>query len=137
MERATEGIVFGNLLMAAEIGEQTQQVAIGDGFAKFAQIPVLDAHEQETAQHLAWSQSVAAAVGTLETAYKIGTNVLDEFLVLVEKISDGLEFGIEPDALLLELQVDETELGLIVTGHAEQPPRKELWLPQMPTVYRM
>ena len=57
----------------------------------------------------------------LETAQEIGAYVLDEFSVLVEEIGDGLEFGIELDALLLELQVGETELCLIGTGQGQPP----------------
>jgi hypothetical protein len=48
---------------------------------------------------------------------EIGADVFEEFLMLVEEIGDGLEFGIELHALPLELQVDETELSLIVAGH--------------------
>lgn len=42
--------------------------------------------------------------------------MLDEFLMLVEEIGDGLELGIELDALPLKFQVGETELSLIGTG---------------------
>ena len=53
----------------------------------------------------------------LETTQPIGADVLDEFLMLVEEIGDGLKFGTEMQAVPLELQVGETELRTIVPGH--------------------
>ena len=50
-ERPLERIVLGHRL-AVEFRGSAQRVAVGDQFAQFAIIPVLDAHPQQRAQHL-------------------------------------------------------------------------------------
>jgi hypothetical protein len=45
------------------------------------------------------------------------THLLDEFVMVIEKIGDGLEDGIEFHALLAEGKIGEVELPVTSAGH--------------------
>src|SRR5713101_8924382 len=104
-----EGIVFGHRL-AEEVGEAAQGISVGDAFAQFTIVPVLDAHKNEGAQDLGGSQSAASGGGVFETTLQIAAHLLDHRFVLVEKVGDGLQMGLEENSLFHELYIRKTDL---------------------------
>jgi hypothetical protein len=113
---AMEGIVFGDGA-AEELGELPQGIAIGDAFAQFAIVPVLDAHQGQGAQHLRGVQPIAAGGGVLPAALEIPAYLLDQSLVLIDEVGDLLEEGVEGDVLGAELEIGEAPLGRGGSGH--------------------
>src|SRR5437879_4086232 len=65
-----EGIVLRHRL-TVEIRELPQRVAVSDPFAQLAEIPILDALEDQGAQHLLWGQSIATGPGIFQAALQI------------------------------------------------------------------
>src|ERR1700674_1770692 len=61
IEAAAERIVLGYRI-TVEVSKLTQHQAVGDPFAQFAIIPVLDAHDNRRAQNLLRRQSTATAL---------------------------------------------------------------------------
>ncbi len=83
-------MVLGHRL-AEEIREAAQGVAVGDPFAQFAIGPVLDAHQNQRAQHLGRSQPAASGLGVFEAALQIASHLLDHLFVLVQKVGNALQ----------------------------------------------
>ena len=113
---AVERIVLGHRL-AIEIGEPAQRVSVGDPFAQFAIIPVLDTHEDQRAQHLLRRQPVAAGVGPLQTPSQIAAYRLDHLFVVGNKIGDGLQQRLQNQPLLQQLQIGKTDLWIGGSRH--------------------
>jgi hypothetical protein len=61
---------------AVEIGELKQRHTVGDPFAPLAIIRVLDAHQNQRAQHLRRRQSAAALARLLQAAHEIAPAAL-------------------------------------------------------------
>jgi hypothetical protein len=76
---------------AVEVGELTQHQSIGDPFAQFAIVPVLDAHENQRAQDLLRRQSTATAPRLLQASYQIASDPLDHLLLVVKEVGNGLQ----------------------------------------------
>jgi hypothetical protein len=86
-------------LLAVEIGELTKRYAIGDAFAQLTIIPVLQAHQNQRAQHLRRGEATAAMVRLPEAAYQIAPHPLDQRRLPIEKITDRLQHRLKPHAL--------------------------------------
>src|SRR6202162_3230395 len=84
IEAAVEGVMLGPR-SAVELGELPQRQSVGDAFAQLAIIPVLEAHQNERAQHLGRRQTAAAACRLLQPAHQIATYPLDQLMLLVEE----------------------------------------------------
>lgn len=102
---------------AVEIGEPPQAIAVGDPFAQFAIVPVLDPLQGERAQHLLGAQPVSSRGGVLQTALKILAHDLDQFGMPVDEVGNGLQHGIELHVLVQELQIGKADLGIGRSGH--------------------
>src|SRR5713226_9813281 len=70
VEGAFERILLGDWL-AVKLGKAAQREAIVDALLQFAIIPVLDAHENERAEHLRGSDAVASGAGVLQASFQI------------------------------------------------------------------
>src|SRR5260221_14781787 len=101
--------------LAVKLGKAAWREAIVDALLQFAIIPVLDAHENERAEHLRGSDAVASGAGVLQASLQILTHLLDEGEVLIEKCGDGSQAGVELDTLELQFKVGEAELGRAVS----------------------
>jgi hypothetical protein len=73
-----------------ELGEDPQGVAVGDALTQLAQVPVLDARQDEGAQHLSRADPVAPRSWALETPNEVGVDPVDEISVAIEKVGDAL-----------------------------------------------
>jgi hypothetical protein len=115
-ERPLERIVLGHRL-AVELCESAQRVAVGDPLAQLAIIPVLDAHQNQRAQHLLRSQPMTASVGVLQTPPKIAPDRLDHLLVVIKKVGDGLQHRFQKEPLAHQLPVGKTDLWVRGSRH--------------------
>src|SRR2546422_5069937 len=77
VEGAVERILLGDGL-AVKLGKAAQREAIVDALLQFAIIPVLDAHENQRAEHLRGSDAVASGAGVLQASLQILAHLLDE-----------------------------------------------------------
>ena len=102
---------------AIEVRELAQGVAVGDPFAQFAILPVLDPHEDQGTQHLRRCQSVATGRRILQTSFQITSYRLDHLFVVVQKIGDILQQRLQHDARLPQLPIGETDLRLRSPRH--------------------
>ena len=109
VEAAVEGIMPGHLL-AVEIGELTQRYSIGDAFAQLAIIPVLQAHQNQRAQHLRRSEPTAAVVRLPEAPHQIAPHPLDQCRLPIEEITDRLQQRLKPNALPQQFEVRKAHL---------------------------
>ncbi len=118
IEGSVEGIVFGDGL-AVESREPAQRVPVSDALAQFAIIPVLDPHESQRAEYLLGSEPASPCRGFLELALEIATHTFDELRMLIDEVRDGLQDGLELDALAHELEVGEADLGIGRSRHID------------------
>ena len=109
VEGAVEGIVLGNGV-AIEKRKGAQGEAIVDALAQVAVIPILDAHENQRAQGLRGRDAVAPSVGLFQAAFQILAHELDQSRMLLQKVSDELQSGIEVHTQTLQLEIGEAEL---------------------------
>src|SRR6266705_1135714 len=121
VEGTVEGIVPRHRL-AVEIRELAQRVPVGDPFAQLAEIPVLDALQDQGAQHLLWGQSIATGPGIFQAALQITSYCLDHLFVVVKKIADALQQRLQQNALLQQLPIGETDLRLRSSRHGSVLP---------------
>src|SRR6202049_2242756 len=89
-EAALKRVVLG-YRTTVEVGKLPQHQAVGDPFAQFAIVPVLDAHENQRAQDLLRRQSTATAARLLQTSHQIAPDPLDHLLLVVKEVSNGLQ----------------------------------------------
>src|SRR5258708_34658356 len=111
-----------------EVGELAQCASVGNPLAQFAIVPVLDAHQNQRAQHLLWRQAVATGLGLLQTPRQIAADLLDHVLLVVQKIGNGLQHRLKTQALTYQLKIGKTDLPLRCPGHAQPP---SLFLPSV------
>ena len=109
VEAAVEGVMLGHLL-AVEIGERSQRYSIGDAFAQLAIIPVLQAHQNECAQHLYRGEAMATVVRLPEAAHQIAAHPFDQRWLLIEKIADRLQQRLKPNALPQQFEIGKAHL---------------------------
>src|SRR2546427_5961061 len=64
---------------------------------QYAISPVLDAHENQRAEHVRGSDAVASGAGVLQAALQILAHLLKEGEVLIEELGDGSQEGVELD----------------------------------------
>ena len=102
-----------------EVGELAQCASVGNPLAQFAIVPVLDAHQNQRAQHLLWRQAVATGLGLLQTPRQIAADLLDHILLVVQKIGNGLQHRLKTQALTYQLKIGKTDLPLRCPGHAQ------------------
>ena len=98
-----------------------------DALLQFAIIPVLDAHENQRAEHLRGSDAVASGAGVLQASLQILAHLLDEGKVLIEELGDGSQEGVELDALKLQFKVGEAELGREGSHRSESLSARRRW----------
>src|SRR6266851_1139585 len=111
IEAAVERIVLGYRI-TVEVGKLTQHQSVGDPFAQLAIIPVLDAHEDQRAKDLLRRQSTATAPRLLQTAHQIAPDPLDQLLVVVEEVGNGLQLRLQTRALPHQLKIGKADLSL-------------------------
>jgi hypothetical protein len=90
--------MFGDRI-GVEIGELTQRHTVGDPFAQFAIIPVLDAHQHQRVQHLRRRHSAPPFVRVLQTAHEIAPHPLDHAMLAVKELRDGCGHRLHAHAL--------------------------------------
>jgi hypothetical protein len=66
------------------------RISIGNPLTQFAIVQVLDAHQNQRAQDLLRRQTGAPRLGVLQTARQIAADLLDDILLVVKKIGNGL-----------------------------------------------
>src|SRR5712675_3524154 len=104
-----------------EVCELAQCASVGNPLAQFTIVPVLDAHQNQRAQHLLWRQAVATGLGLLQTPRQIAADLLDHVLLVVQKIGNGLQHRLKTQALTYQLKIGKTDLPLRCPGHAQPP----------------
>jgi hypothetical protein len=100
-------------LLAVEVGEPAQRYSIGDAFAQLAIIPVLQAHQNQCAQHLRRREATAALARLFQAAHQVAAHSLDQRRLTIEKITDHPQRRLKPNALPQQLA---------------SPQEHELWL---------
>src|SRR5271165_3984251 len=110
IEAAVERIVSRDRL-TMEVRELAQRIPIRNPLAQFALVPVLDAHEHQRAQNLLRRQTAATRLGSLQTPRQIASDLLDDVLLVVEKIRDGLQQRLKTKTLTHQLPISKTDLS--------------------------
>jgi hypothetical protein len=75
---------------AVEVGEDTQAVAVGDALSQLAQIPVLDAQDDEGAKYLRRGDPISPCSRAFESPCQIPVDPVDQILLSVEQRRDPL-----------------------------------------------
>ena len=109
-EGSMEGLV-ARYSIAPKGGELPQRETVGDSLPQLAQIPILDALEEQGAQGLLCAETPPSASRPFEPAHEIAVNEIDELGALVEKSAQTLEHRIERDFLGEKLEVCEAPLS--------------------------
>jgi hypothetical protein len=84
IETAVERVVFGHRI-PVEIGKLTQRHTVGDPFTQLAIIPILDAHQNQRAQHLRRRQSAATRARLLQTTHQIASHPLGHLMPAIQE----------------------------------------------------
>ena len=108
---AVEGIMLGHGL-AVKVSELTQGVSIGDAFGQFPIVPILDAHQNEGAQHLAGGEPVASSFRFFQALIELASDVFQKFRMLVDEVGNLFQHRIELNALAAEFQIGERGLRM-------------------------
>jgi hypothetical protein len=109
IEAAVEGVMLGHRI-AVEIGELAPRQSVGDPFAQLAIIPVLDAHQNERAQHLRRRQTATALARLLQAADQIAPHPLDHLVLGVEEIRNRLQQRLQAHALPHQFDISKAHL---------------------------
>ena len=91
-------------------GELAQHQSVGDSFAQLAIIPVLDAHQNQRAQHLWRRQAVAALARLFQTAHEIAPHLLDHLMLAVKELRNGFQQRLQAPALPHQFDIREADL---------------------------
>src|SRR5207245_5796408 len=67
--------------------------------------------ENKRAEELRRSDAFASGGGVLQATFQIVADLRDESEVLIEELGDSSQDGVEMDALELQFEVGESELG--------------------------
>ena len=118
IEAAVERVVSRHR-QTIEVGELAQCASVGNPLAQFAIVPVLDAHQNQRAQHLLRRQAAATGLGLLQAPRQIAADLLDHVLLVVKKIGNRLQQRLKTQALTHQLQIGKTDLPLRCPGHAQ------------------
>src|SRR6266568_3156463 len=116
IEAAVERIVSRHRLRV-EVRELAQRDSVSDPFAQLPIVPVLDTHENQRAQNLLRCQSAATSLRVLQASFQIASNLVDHFLMVVQKIGDRLQMRLQPHALPHQLQIGKADLALRCPRH--------------------
>src|SRR3984957_7422856 len=116
IEAAAERIVLGYPI-TVEVGKLTQHQSVGDPFAQFTIVPVLDAHENQRAQNLLRRQSTATAPRLLQTSPQNPPDTLDKLLLIVKEFGNGLQQRLQTHALPHQLKVGKADLSRRCSRH--------------------
>lgn len=116
VEAAIEGLVTRDRTRT-KVREGPQRATVGDAFPKLAQIPVLDAAEDEGTEDAGGGHPIPPGGGTFEAADEILMDCVHEILLGIDEIRDGLQGTIEDDALGTELGLGEGDLRVWLASH--------------------
>ncbi len=116
VEGPIEGLV-ARYRTRSEVREDAQRVTVGDAFPELAQIPVLDAAEDEGTEDAGGSHPIPPGGGMSEAANEILMDSIHEILLGIDEIRDGLQGSIEDDALSTEFGLGEADLRVWLASH--------------------
>src|ERR1700675_4769199 len=111
VEAAVERIVSRHW-QTIEVRELAQCASVGNPLTQFAIVPVLDAHQNQRAQHLLRRQAAATRLGLLQTPPQIAADLFDYVLLVVKKIGNRLQQRLKAQALTHQLPISKTDLPL-------------------------
>src|SRR6476620_1367678 len=100
-----------------QLREFAQRHAIGNAFTNLAVVPVLDPLENDRAQDLLRCQSASTALGLFQASRQIAPHLLDNLLLIVEKIGNGLQQRLQSNALAHQLPIRKTDLACRRSRH--------------------
>jgi hypothetical protein len=89
--------------LTIEVREPAQCAFVGNPLTKFAIVPVLDAHQNQRAQHLLRRHAAATRVGLLQTPHQIAADLFDYVLLVVKKIRNRLQQRLKAQRIYIEL----------------------------------
>jgi hypothetical protein len=90
--------------------ELAQRHSIGNAFTQLAVVPVLDTLENERAQDLLRRQSASTALRLFQSSRQIAPHLLDNLLLIVKKIGNGLQLRLQAHALAHQFPLGKTDL---------------------------
>ena len=103
--------------LGEEVGEAPQRIPISDALAQFPQIPVFHPLQSQRTQHLRGGQPTATGRGVLQTPLQILAYPLHQCCLFGDEIRDSLQDRFHLHTLMDELQIGQTELRILGSGH--------------------
>ena len=100
-----------------EVRELAQCASVGNPLAQFAIVPVLDAHQNQRAQHLLRRQTATTCSGVLWAPYRVASDSFDHLLLVVKKIGNSLQQRLKAQTLTHQFPIGKIDLSLCHPRH--------------------